>query len=144
VAKPQTVFRAGTILVLAFFAFGNWDAALAMDVASPDSSRIQKALSNKTAFESGKSYRPWRQYFAADGTTVYFGDGPSSIGKWEVRGNRYCSLWPPAQEWACYDIELTPSNGTTISVTWIAEDGSRAAGVLFKGDLTALRTAPNR
>ena len=26
-------------------------------------------------------------------------------GWWEVRDDTYCSLWPPAEEWACHGVE---------------------------------------
>jgi hypothetical protein len=139
--RHQTALKAGAGLVLAFFLLGKWDAARATDVTIPDGPRIQKALSNKTAFEDDKSYRPWRQYFAADGTTVYFGDGPSSIGRWEVRGNQYCSLWPPVAEWECYDVFLDMFDRNII---WFPKAGSPISADLFDGDQTALRAAPKR
>ena len=103
---------------------------------------LQQALSGRTAFEAGKDYRPWRQFFNKDGTTLYFGDGPSSIGEWKVADGQYCSLWPPAKDWACYDVELVPSQPPFAGIVWIGPDGSRTEGVLFDGDLTALRTPP--
>jgi hypothetical protein len=125
--------KASAMFALAFFVGHSTIAAEVTD--------IRTALSGHTAFETGKAYRPWRQYFAADGTTVYFGDGPSSLGKWEPRGNQYCSLWPPVEEWACYDVEFSNAG---LTVTWIAKDGSRTSGDLFDGDQTALRAPPNR
>jgi hypothetical protein len=41
------------------------------------------------------------QDFFADGRTLY---GESS-GRWEVRGDRYCSLWPPSDRWTCYAVD---------------------------------------
>ena len=35
--------------------------------------------------------------------TQYFSGRPSS-GRWAVREDRYCSLWPPSDLWACYDV----------------------------------------
>jgi hypothetical protein len=128
----KNLLGASAVLVLAFF------------VSSASAGEIEAALSGRTGFEAGKTYRPWRQYFAADGTTVYFGDGPSSIGKWEVRGNQYCSLWPPVKDWVCYNVELSPGTAAPVTITWIAKDGSRTSANLFDGDQTALRTAPQR
>ena len=59
---------------------------------------LQQALSGRTVFEAGKNYRPWRQFFGTDGKTLYLGEGPSSVGEWEVRYGQYCSLWPPAKD----------------------------------------------
>jgi hypothetical protein len=134
--KSLTIVKAGAICALAFFSAGFGHTAFAND--------IETALSGRTAFEAGKTYRPWRQYFAADGNTVYFGDGPSSTGKWEIRGGQYCSLWPPAEDWACYDVELAPSSTPFLSIIWVARDGSKTVGDLFDGDLTAQRAPPNR
>jgi hypothetical protein len=61
-----------------------------------------------------------------------------------VRGNQYCSLWPPAEDWACYDVQLTPDIAPFLSVIWIAGDGSKTASDLFDGDQSALRAAPKR
>ncbi|MEX0308227.1 MAG: hypothetical protein AB3N12_12660 [Ruegeria sp.] len=42
--------------------------------------------------------------------TQYFSGRPSS-GRWAVRDDRYCSVWPPSDYWACYDVE---QSGETI------------------------------
>lgn len=52
--------------------------------------------------------------------TQYFAGGPSA-GRWAVQGDRYCSLWPPSDLWACYDVQqrddvirfIDDSGGTT-------------------------------
>ncbi len=41
------------------------------------------------------------QDFFADGRTLY-GD---SYGRWEVRGDLYCSQWPPSERWECYQVD---------------------------------------
>ncbi|WP_170770446.1 hypothetical protein [Ruegeria lacuscaerulensis] len=43
------------------------------------------------------------QTFDASGATQYFSGRPSS-GRWAVRGDQYCSTWPPSGLWACYDV----------------------------------------
>ena len=103
---------------------------------------LQQALAGRTAFEAGKDYRPWRQFFGADGKTLYLGEGPSSVGEWEVRDGQYCSLWPPAKDWVCYDVELKPAQPPFNGIVWIGPDGSRTEGVLYDGDLSNLRTPP--
>ncbi|WP_299076195.1 hypothetical protein [uncultured Ruegeria sp.] len=42
--------------------------------------------------------------------TQYYSGRPSS-GRWAVREDRYCSLWPPSDLWACYDVQ---KSGDTI------------------------------
>ena len=130
---------APAIFLWAAFSSG---AVLAGEMISGSEVDLQQALAGRTAFEAGKDYRPWRQFFGADGSAVYFGDGPSSIGKWEVRDAQYCSLWPPAKDWACYDVEMTPAQPPFTGIVWISPDGSRTDGSLFDGDLSALRAPP--
>ncbi|WP_420586748.1 hypothetical protein [Ruegeria sp.] len=36
--------------------------------------------------------------------TQHYSGSPSS-GRWAVRDDRYCSLWPPSDLWACYDVQ---------------------------------------
>ncbi|WP_299659837.1 hypothetical protein [uncultured Ruegeria sp.] len=36
--------------------------------------------------------------------TQYFSGHPSA-GRWAVREDRYCSVWPPSDIWACYDVK---------------------------------------
>ena len=36
--------------------------------------------------------------------TQYFSGRPSA-GRWAVREDRYCSVWPPSDLWACYDVQ---------------------------------------
>lgn len=131
------LLKAGAALALALFVSSAF-------ISGAYASDIQAALSGRTAFEASKTYRPWRQYFAADGTTIYFGDGPSSIGKWEVRGNQYCSLWPPVRDWECYNVEIVPATGAAYSIVWIAKDGSRIVADLYDGEQTALKSPPKR
>lgn len=73
-------------------------------------------------------YENAAQFFAVDGGTTY---GPStgqqnSAGRWRVEGDRYCSVWPPSDHWACYDMVLS---GDGIRLRFIAGDGSATDGV---------------
>ncbi|MEO1733028.1 MAG: hypothetical protein AAFR45_05280 [Pseudomonadota bacterium] len=52
----------------------------------------------KLTYESGA----W-QDFRASGRTLY-NAGEDSWGYWGVRGDQYCSMWPPSDLWACYDM----------------------------------------
>ena len=45
------------------------------------------------------------QDFRASGRTLY-NAGRDSWGYWAVRGDQYCSMWPPSDLWACYDMEM--------------------------------------
>ena len=49
-------------------------------------------------------YKSASQTFYASGKTLY-DSGRPSWGYWEVRGDQYCSTWPPNDLWACYDMD---------------------------------------
>jgi len=57
-----------------------------------------------------------KQEFESDGTTVYIENGPS-FGRWRVTDNRYCSVWPPASHWVCYDVEQSTDSSRTRRAT---------------------------
>ena len=61
---------------------------------------IEEALSGRTL-----AYDFERQRFFASGRTSYDA-GILEWGHWEVRDDRYCSLWPPAEDWTCYDVAV--------------------------------------
>lgn len=66
------------------------------------------------------------QSFGGDGGTVYVTDRSSS-GNWRVEGDRYCSVWPPSDRWACYRVEVR-SGGQRIR--FLSDDGSATEGEL--------------
>ncbi len=56
-----------------------------------------------------------RQDFFTDGRTLY----GESFGRWDVREDRYCPIWPPSDRWTCcavdrnrLDIRFTTDDGT--------------------------------
>lgn len=65
------------------------------------------------------------QDFGADGQTLY---GAESRGRWRVEGDRYCSVWPPSDRWACYDVERDG-----VRLRFLSEEGAETVGVY--GDL---------
>lgn len=96
---------------------------------------IRAVLTDTTVYQYRSASRPWRQYFAADGATPYYGsDGPASQGRWQVRGDQYCSLWPPSTAWSCYDVTTRVENGKTI-ITWIPASGRPSVGIIYPGNL---------
>jgi len=40
------------------------------------------------------------QNFLADGRTLHEGDR-AQWGRWRIKGDRYCSVWPPSDRWDC-------------------------------------------
>ncbi len=71
-------------------------------------------------------YQSASQRFYASGRTLY-NAGQDSWGYWAVRGNQYCSQWPPADGWDCYDVQIA-----TGQVRFIAADGSTTDGILVE------------
>ncbi|MEL6680648.1 MAG: hypothetical protein AAFQ51_18240 [Pseudomonadota bacterium] len=68
---------------------------------------IREALADKTLI-----YEFEKQRFYASGRTS-FDAGILDWGHWEVREDRYCSLWPPSDIWTCYDVALRDWAGVT-------------------------------
>lgn len=66
-----------------------------------------------------------RQTFSANGATTYSDRGRDSYGTWAARGDQYCSQWPPANGWACYDVLV---DGETL--IWVGESGHRSITTL--------------
>ena len=66
-----------------------------------------------------------RQTFSARGATTYTDRGRDSYGTWAARGDRYCSQWPPANGWACYDVLV---DGETLF--WVGDSGHRTINVM--------------
>lgn len=81
---------------------------------------IAEALTDKTLIYEESSAR---QVFYASGRTLYESGRPS-WGRWEVRGDKYCSQWPPADGWACYDFGRLDDGG----FVFIGESGDQTFG----------------
>lgn len=89
--------------------------ALAEDWAPLDGAAIAEALTDQSLI-----YANARQTFFASGRTLY-NAGQDSWGYWAVRGDQYCSQWPPSDGWDCYDVarlsgqvRFTAADGSTI------------------------------
>lgn len=84
-------------------------ALLASPVAVPagevqlSGPEITSALSGKTV-EGEHEGSTWTQEFMVSGETIYVTNGRKDPGSWQVRGDQYCSLWPPSDSWDCYTI----------------------------------------
>ena len=73
-------------------------------------------------------YDPDEQKFFENGRTRYrvFRD---RWGWWELQEGRYCSLWPPAEIWECFDTEISP-DGARLRFT--SAEGIVTEGVFEK------------
>ncbi|WP_224815211.1 hypothetical protein [Hasllibacter sp. MH4015] len=64
-----------------------------------DGAGITALLTDRiVTYENGATQR-----FYPSGRTLYT-HGEPSWGEWRVEADRYCSLWPPAPDWDCYDV----------------------------------------
>ncbi|MGX9354323.1 hypothetical protein ACS3SW_03940 [Roseobacteraceae bacterium S113] len=88
--------------------------AFAEDVFTPmTGAAITEALTDARV-----QYASAWQEFRASGRTLY-NAGSDSWGYWEVRGDQYCSQWPPRSEWACYDMAR---NGDVVRFIGVGDD----------------------
>ena len=95
-----------------------WPGLLAAGEFVPLSgAEISAALTDQTLI-----YEQARQVFYISGQTLYETSRPS-WGRWQVRGDQYCSQWPPTDTWSCYDMAR---DGATLR--FIAADGSVTDG----------------
>ncbi len=62
-----------------------------------------------------------RQTFEADGNTLY-GAGRPSLGIWRATDGQYCSQWPPATKWVCFDVLYDKEANT---ITWVDATGNK-------------------
>lgn len=74
-----------------------------MDWKTLTGAEIETALTDRTL-----DYGSATQVFKASGRTLYSVAGRDSWGSWAVREDQYCSVWPPSDLWACYDIQAKP------------------------------------
>jgi hypothetical protein len=75
--------------------------------------------------ERSVDYPDAAQDFFGDGTTAYFADRPAS-GRWEARDGRYCTQWPPEEEWNCFDLAVS---GDGARVRFTDDAGNEVVGV---------------
>lgn len=66
--------------------------------AAMSGAQITQALTDRSVH-----YASATQDFRVSGRTLY-NAGRDSWGYWAVRGDQYCSLWPPQDLWECYDM----------------------------------------
>ena len=107
--------------------------ALAIPAAHADLNRmddagIAAALDGKT-ISGERDGKAWVQTFDAAGVTVPVVGGAASEGRWRVREDRFCSQWPPAPAWVCYDMFR---DGDV--VVFVGEDGEEWPARITSGN----------
>ncbi len=82
---------------------------------------IKAAISDKRVAGNTENGAGWTQSFKANGNTLYQLTGTEAQnGGWEVRGDRFCSQWPPDPAWVCYDV-----TGENDRVTFVSDSGKK-------------------
>ena len=81
--------------------------AFADEPYQPTQQQLTELLSGNS-MEGIWAGRPYLQYFDPDGITHYRErGGEETEGRWRVDENgRYCSVWPPAERWVCYQVTV--------------------------------------
>jgi len=80
---------------------------------------ILEALADHT-YRDANAAKKTEQIFQKQGVTYVSQNGGQSQGYWEVRGDQYCSQWPPNEAWACYDVVIE-----TPVLTFVSASGTR-------------------
>jgi hypothetical protein len=93
--------------------------AIAGDWVALDGEGIEAALNARSV-----QYDNATQDFRTSGRTL-FDNGRPSWGYWAVRGDQYCSQWPPADGWVCYNVELAADGA---AVRFVSETGYAVEG----------------
>ncbi|MFN0194439.1 MAG: hypothetical protein ACKVP5_21120 [Aestuariivirga sp.] len=83
-------------------------------------SEIRAVLEDHVFGGTDANGKAWSQIFQKAGATFYMQDSSVSNGSWDIRGDQYCSQWPPSQTWSCYDV--VEDDG---SVVFISSSGNR-------------------
>ena len=87
---------------------------------------IKTALADHTLQGTREDGKTWQQVFQKSGVTFYSVGTAQSQGAWEVRGDQYCSQWPPNESWACYDMTRDAD-----MFSFISASGQRSSGKLL-------------
>jgi hypothetical protein len=96
---------------------------VAADESAMTGAEITTTLTDHTLQGTRDDGKSWTQVFQKSGVTFYSVGSAQSQGAWEVRGDQYCSQWPPNESWACYAMTR---DGQTY--TFVSASGTRTSG----------------
>jgi hypothetical protein len=93
-------------------------------------------LNDSTAWYLPLGPNSARQYFNRNGETPYIdAGGQKTFGQWMMRGDQYCSVWPPSDHYSCYDVEKGISPDGLPTITFVSGgNGPRYEAVLKSGE----------
>jgi len=104
--------------------------AASADETKMTGAEVADALTGNTAIYEGGVIK---QIFAKSGATPYWDGSRLTHGSWRVTGDQYCSVWPPNNVWACYDM----FRGSDGEVVWVGSRGDRYLATMADGDQMA-------
>ncbi|MGB8818535.1 MAG: hypothetical protein WCC66_11505 [Rhizobiaceae bacterium] len=88
--------------------------------------QIEPALNGVTIWYEPLSARSARQFFNKNGETPYVdAKGSKTYGQWSVRGDKYCSLWPPSDHWTCFEVERETRADGNVFITFASGGGGK-------------------
>jgi hypothetical protein len=98
---------------------------------------VEATLNNTTAYYLPLSTTSARQFFNKNGETIYIDNlGAKTYGAWLVRGDGYCSVWPPSEHYVCYPLEKATGADGKVTYTFVSGGGSpRYEAALVKGNV---------
>ena len=102
--------------------------AVAGPVAANDWTRLTGAEIEAALNDTTLQYVDAEQKFYASGKTLY-DHGRPSWGNWAVRGDEYCSQWPPADGWACYRMDRNAVDGR---LRFVTKAGATTEGTILE------------
>ena len=81
-----------------------------------------KTLLSDITLSSTETGRDMQQVFRASGSTFIIDTetGQQSQGFWKLQGDKYCSQWPPSENWECFDVY-----GNDQGVVFVSSYGKR-------------------
>jgi hypothetical protein len=81
-----------------------------------------KSLLSDITLTSTESGRVIEQVFQASGATftIDIETRQQSQGFWKLQGDKYCSQWPPSENWECFDVY-----GNDQGVAFVSSYGKR-------------------
>lgn len=95
--------------------------------------QIEALLNDSTAWYTPLSTASARQYFHKNGETPYVdAKGEKTYGEWMVRGDKYCSVWPPSEHWSCYEMEKGTLADGTPTLTFVSGGNGKRYEAVFK------------
>jgi hypothetical protein len=95
--------------------------------------QIEAILDDSTAWYTPLGPDSARQYFNRNGETPYVdAKGEKTYGEWQVRGDKYCSIWPPSDHWSCFELEKGALADGTPTFTFISGGGGKRYEAVLK------------